>query len=80
MPMRLLELVCISLGSREMFKLIQSVFDIAALLLSSHVYWNFDGYGTTNSTNAVKDWELVMPFADQAVATDTICESQATSA
>ncbi|KAH8082172.1 galactose mutarotase-like protein [Filobasidium floriforme] len=42
------------------------------LLLSSHVYWNLDGYAGGNATDAVKEWELVMPYADQVVATDTI--------
>lgn len=48
-----------------------------ALLLSSHVYWNLDGYLDGNATDAVKEWELVMPYADQVVATDTICEPPA---
>jgi hypothetical protein len=47
---------------------------IVALLLSSHVYWNLDGYAGGNATDAVKEWELVMPYADQVVATDTIRE------
>jgi len=47
---------------------------LAAILLSSHVYWNLDGYAGGNATDAVKDWELAMPYADQVVATDPICE------
>jgi hypothetical protein len=45
-------------------------------LLSSHVYWNLDGYAGGNATDAVKEWELAMPYADQVVATDTIRECQ----
>jgi aldose 1-epimerase len=40
------------------------------ILLSSHVYWNLDGYSVKNSS--VKDWYLNLPYATKVVETDTI--------
>ncbi|KAL7414843.1 galactose mutarotase-like domain-containing protein [Mrakia frigida] len=40
------------------------------ILLSSHVYWNLDGYSIPNAT--VKEYVLSLPYATKVVETDTI--------
>ncbi|CAK7246063.1 MAG: hypothetical protein STHCBS139747_007685 [Sporothrix thermara] len=41
------------------------------IMLSSHVYWNLDGYAN-NETNLVLNHSLYLPYSGQRVATDSI--------